>query len=308
MALAIISEANSILQGVLPLYKEAGHSSGFYVNQIKRLLHIKKVGHTGTLDPAAEGVLPICLNRATKIVPYLMEGRKAYRCFCRFGIRTDTEDTTGEVLSRADTEDLNKLSDSEIREAILSFEGGYSQLPPMYSAKKVQGRRLYEFAREGQAVERRSVNVQIYGIGIDETGRDGEGPYAIFNVECGKGTYIRSLCRDIGEKLKVGAAMEGLVRTLSGGFRLEEAIRLSDLEGLYQKGKIGDAIKPIEAFFMELPLITVSGQDERKVRNGNVLRTDKAEGRYRVRLSDGTFAAVYEVRGGEAALCTYFLT
>ena len=288
--------------GVLPVYKESGYTSNDVVARLRGILHMKKIGHTGTLDPEATGVLPVCLGRATKLVGYLTDSDKVYRCTMRLGVTTDTEDMTGEITGRTDT---SHLTADDVKAAILSFTGEYDQIPPMYSAKKVNGRKLYELAREGVEIERRPCHVEIHEIEVLSYSF----PNVSFRVRCGKGTYIRSLIRDMGEKLKTGAAMESLVRNSVSSFSLDEALTLKEVEEHTEKGDIGSFIKSPESVFKDLPLLTVKGNLEKMVRNGNKFRIEKelAPGEYRVKTGDGTFAAVYTVKGSEAVLKRMFL-
>ena len=208
--------------GLLNIYKEAGWTSMDVCARLRSILHVKKIGHAGTLDPMAEGVLPVALGRATKSLDAVGEGIKEYRAGMLLGKETDTEDVTGTVLSVFDG---ILPSEEAVREAVLSFTGSYDQLSPMYSARKVNGKKLYEYARAGVEVERKSRNVSIYSIQIEEM----DLPHVRFTVQCSQGTYIRSLCRDIGEKLGCGACMESLVRSRVGSFRIEDAVRIPEV-------------------------------------------------------------------------------
>ncbi|MBQ9444767.1 MAG: tRNA pseudouridine(55) synthase TruB [Lachnospiraceae bacterium] len=294
------------LSGVLPVMKERGYTSNDVVSRLRRILHMKKIGHTGTLDPEATGVLPVCLGRATKIAGYLTDTDKTYRCVMRLGITTDTEDMTGSVTGISDT---SGMDDEKIRQALLSFIGEYDQIPPMYSAKKVGGKKLYELAREGITIERKPARVRIESITDISTDISEDGMLTTFTVECSKGTYIRSLCRDAGEKLGCGASMQSLVRTRACGISIDDCMTLDEIEKLaHDPLWQGSSVIPAEHFFMDLADITVSGTDEKFVKNGNKLKVrGLARGRYRVYLSDGTFAALYDVDGEEARLCRLFL-
>ena len=292
--------------GVLPVYKESGYTSNDVVVRLRGILHMKKIGHTGTLDPEATGVLPVCLGRATKLVGYLTDSDKVYRCTMRLGVTTDTEDMTGEITGRTDT---SHLTADDVKAAILSFTGEYDQIPPMYSAKKVNGRKLYEIAREGAVIERRPSRVYIRGISdISVYKREGV-LRADYTVECSKGTYIRSLCRDTGEKLGVGGAMEKLERIRACGIEAADCVTLDVIEEMMEDERgIEGLVIPIERFYSDCGSITAGEDEERLIRNGNRFRRKGlADGMYRVYLPDGTFAAVYETENGEAKLCRYFL-
>ena len=287
--------------------KEQGYTSSDVVVKLRGMLHVKKIGHTGTLDPDATGVLPICIGKATKIASELTDTDKAYRCVMRLGVTTDTEDMTGEVLS---TSDCEGITGTQVREAITYFIGEYDQIPPMYSAKKINGKKLYELAREGIEIERKPSRINIISISDINVDISGDIKRAEFSVECSKGTYIRSLCRDIGAKLGCGAAMESLVRIKACGIDIDKCLTLSEIEKIVPEGgDLGENIIPIDRFFMKYPPIRVMGRDEKLVRSGNKFRREgKVPGRYRVYLRDLTFAALYDVnKKGEARLCRLFL-
>ena len=292
-------------EGILIINKEKGYTSNDVVACLRGILHMKKIGHTGTLDPDAVGVLPVCLGKGTKLVSMMTDMDKEYTAVARLCVTTDTEDMTGEVIRRVDLTPEEAPSKEEAISALQGFIGGYDQIPPMYSAKKVNGRKLYELAREGVEIERRPCHVKIHDIEVISYSF----PNVSFRVRCGKGTYIRSLIRDMGEKLKTGAAMESLVRNSVSGFSLNEALTLKEVEEHTDKGDIGSFIKSPESVFLDLPLITVEGNLEKMVRNGNRFRTEKelTPGDYRVRTGDGTFAAVYTIKGREAILKRMFL-
>ena len=195
-----------MFHGVINIYKEPGFTSHDVVAKLRGILRQKKIGHTGTLDPAAEGVLPVCLGKGTKLCDLLTDKRKTYQAVLLLGTETDTQDMTGTILSEKPTE---QLTEPAVRGAAESFVGPYMQVPPMYSALKVNGKKLYELARAGKEVERAARPVEIYDLQIDAV----ELPRVMMTVTCSKGTYIRTLCHDIGEKLGCGGCMEELVRT-----------------------------------------------------------------------------------------------
>ena len=196
------------VNGIINVYKEAGFTSHDVVAKLRGILHQKKIGHTGSLDPAATGVLPVCCGKVTKVCELLTDKEKSYRAVCKLGVITDTQDTTGTVLQ---TKDISGVTQDELSDTIQSFVGDIMQIPPMYSAIKVGGRKLYELAREGKEIERKPRPVTIYAIDIKDI--DLENGSFTMDVTCSKGTYIRTLCHDIGEKLGVGAAMDQLLRT-----------------------------------------------------------------------------------------------
>ncbi|SMC21702.1 tRNA pseudouridine synthase B [Clostridium acidisoli DSM 12555] len=209
------------MDGIINIYKPEGISSFDVVRNIRKLSGIKKVGHTGTLDPMAKGVLPICLGKSTKIVDYIMKDFKIYKAVLKLGEVSDTYDREGKIIQSSKVD----VDENEIISVINSFIGEIDQVPPMYSALKVNGKRLYELARQGIEIERQSRKINIYDIIIEEINI----PYVTFEVKCSKGTYIRSLCYDIGEKLNCGALMWDLERVATGKFTKENAIRLEDL-------------------------------------------------------------------------------
>lgn len=210
------------MNGIINVNKPKGITSFDVVREIKKIAGTKKVGHTGTLDPLATGVLPVCIGKATKLVDFIMDNYKVYKATMKLGIVTDTLDTEGKELARFDV----NVNDDEIKNAIMSFVGEIYQIPPMYSALKVNGKKLYELARQGIEIEREKRKINIYHINIINI----EVPYVTFEVKCSKGTYIRSLCHDIGEKLGCGAIMSDLTRTANGSFTLENSATLETLK------------------------------------------------------------------------------
>lgn len=293
--------------GVIPVMKEQGYTSNDVVAKLRGILRMKKVGHTGTLDPAATGVLPVCLGKATRIAGYLTDTDKTYTCVMRLGLTSDTEDMTGDVSVVSDCKDMDPL---KVEEAMLSFLGEYDQIPPMYSAKKVNGRKLYELAREGIEIDRKPSRVIIKSISdIEFPDSKPDIRRVRFGVECSKGTYIRSLCRDIGEKLGCGAVMESLVRTKACGIEIKDCYTLGEIEDTVRNGRdIMTRIIPVDHFYKDCGELKVSSRIEKFVRNGNRFRiTGMPSGRYRVYLEDGTFAAVYDIDSDEARLCRLFL-
>ncbi len=287
--------------GVLPVSKEGGYTSNDVVSKLRGILGMRRIGHTGTLDPAATGVLPVCLGRATVLSSMLSDRPKSYSCVCRLGIITDTEDMTGKILKEMDA---SGADEEKLREAAASFIGEYEQVPPMYSARKQGGKKLYELARQGIEVERKASRVRIYSLEISDV----DLPVFSMTVTCSKGTYIRSLCRDIGEKLCCGAAMENLVRKSAAGFSLEECLTIGEVEECVRQGTIQEHIVAMDELFAGLEAFKVSGRDEVLVRNGNSFRTALKDGRYRIYLEDGSFAGVYEVADKKAQVERYLLS
>ncbi|EJT5938309.1 TPA: tRNA pseudouridine(55) synthase TruB [Clostridium perfringens] len=274
------------MNGVINIYKNTGMTSFDVVAMVRRVAKMKKVGHTGTLDPAASGVLPVCLGKATKIIDYIMENKKVYRVNLKLGMVTDTYDLEGEVLRE---EDASHITKDEILNCINSFLGTIDQVPPMYSALKQNGVRLYELARQGIEVHREARKVTIYSI---ENIKIESNDNIQMDVCCSKGTYIRSLCYDIGEKLNVGATMTALERIQNGTFTKEEAINIEDLtEELLEKHIIS-----IEKALDSFEKITVNEKFGKLLRNGvkvfdNRMYSEEVEFNklYRVYEDNGVF-------------------
>ena len=221
-----------MFHGMMTIYKEAGYTSSDVVARLRGILHMRKIGHTGTLDPDAEGVLPVCLGIGTKLCELIADRDKEYVAVMRLGTVTDTQDMSGEVLAQISDEEVRRLATEEaLSDAVSSFRGVIKQVPPMYSAVKINGKRLYELARQGKTVERKEREVTIHELEIQEVVL----PLVTMRVRCSKGTYIRTLCQDIGEKLGTGAAMEHLLRTRVGQFDLDHAITLDEAEATLLK-------------------------------------------------------------------------
>ena len=253
------------MNGVLNIFKPKGMSSFDAVRVVKKVAGTGKVGHTGTLDPEATGVLPICIGRATKIIDYIMDSEKVYEVTLKLGIRTTTYDLEGEVLEERDP---SHLTEEEILNSINSFKGEYSQIPPMYSALKQNGVRLYELARKGIEVERKGRLVNIYNLEDIKINN----PYISMKVTCSKGTYIRSLCYDIGEKLGVFATMTQLNRAKTSVFSQEKSININELT----KENINDYISSMEEALEKYDKIVVNKKYVKLLVNG-------------VRVADGRF-------------------
>lgn len=253
-----------MINGIINVYKEQGFTSHDVVAKLRGILRQKKIGHTGTLDPNAVGVLPVCLGRGTKLCDMLTATKKQYKTTFLLGRETDTEDIWGKETAAFPVPD----SEDAVKEAILSFVGEYAQIPPMYSARKVQGRKLYELAREGKTIERKPQMVKIYEI----SDIDIQLPEVSMTVTCSKGTYIRSLCRDIGRKLQSGACMTELVRTRSSGFRIENSHTLEEIQEAADNGRIDEYIIPVERVFSGLQKGTVRRNCYKLLFNGNPLK------------------------------------
>ena len=250
-----------MLNGVINVYKEKGYTSHDVVAIVRKTLNIKKVGHTGTLDPDAEGVLQVCIGQATKLADYIMAERKSYTAEITFGAETTTQDASGDIIKEYEyTFDENRL-----REVIDTFKGEQTQVPPMYSAIKINGKKLYEIAREGREIERKAREITVYDIRIAEINPPNK---AIIEIDCSKGTYIRSLCSDIGNKLGWGAFMSSLTRTASGKFKLNEAVKLDELKNVAERGEAEKFIIPPDDVLSGYKRVTVSEKADKYLYNG----------------------------------------
>lgn len=277
--------------GILNVYKEAGYTSHDVVAKLRGICGQKKIGHTGTLDPEAVGVLPVCFGSGTKLCGLLTDWDKEYIAVLRLGLSTDTQDMTGQVLSKADAQTLAKLDEERVREGILHFLGGYEQTPPMYSALKVNGKKLYELARAGKEVERKPRPVTIHELEILELSL----PLVRFRVVCSKGTYIRTLCHDIGQRLLVGGVMESLTRSRVGIFSIDGALKLAEIERLRDEDKISNVIISPDAVFPGLRAVKVSDNAVRLLYNGN--RIPESMFRKGISLEDGEEVRMYDREG-----------
>ena len=277
------------MNGVLNIYKEAGFTSHDVVAKLRGILKQKKIGHTGTLDPDAEGVLPVCLGNATKLCGLLSDKEKTYEAVLLLGQTTDTQDVSGTVLGTAPV----TAGEEEIREAVLGFLGDYDQVPPMYSALKVGGKKLYELAREGKEVERKARRVRILALEIHGIRL----PEVSFSVTCSSGTYIRTLCQDIGERLGCGGCMKSLLRTRVDRFRVEDSLRLSEIEELAREGRIGKALIPVDEMFPAYPKLCMKEAADRLVYNGNPFSAGDAQELLQEETLCGTQVRVYDSSG-----------
>lgn len=294
--------------GILNVYKEPGFTSFDVVAKLRGILHIRKIGHTGTLDPAARGVLPVCIGRATKAVDLMANWTKTYIADMQLGIRTDSQDMTGQILERNPV----SVSEDEIQREVASFFGPQDQIPPMYSARKVGGKRLYHYARQGIELERRASHIVIYDIQILSM----ELPHVIMEVTCSKGTYIRTLCSDIGDALGCGASMAALERIRVGDFDSKTALRLDQIQETVAAGRLEDILYPVDAVFADFPALklpkglTKAGKNgapiaekaegiaclykgEKQSRTGSDWRKSSLGQAFRVYLSDGVFLGIY---------------
>ena len=276
--------------GLVVIYKEAGWTSFDVVAKMRRILGTRRVGHTGTLDPAATGVLPVVFGRGTALAELLSEHDKTYQVVCRLGIVTDTQDMTGTVLETHPVQ----VSQTKILEAAGSFLGERLQVPPMYSALKVDGKKLYELAREGTYVERKPRPVTFHEIKVLSV----ELPRITLEVSCSKGTYIRTFCDDLGRKLGCGGCMESLLRTRSGTFTLGQAVTVGEAMELAEEGRLDEVILGLDQLLSQYPRYVCSPQEDKYVLNGNKLRTlgepvHGEEGLVRMCSSNGELVGLY---------------
>lgn len=282
-----------MINGILNVYKEKGYTSHDVVAKLRGIVGQKKIGHTGTLDPDATGVLPVCLGKATKVCDLLTDKDKTYEAVLLLGKETDTQDTTGEVLKEHPVE----MPEGEVRKAIQSFQGEYSQIPPMYSALKVNGKKLCDLARSGIEVERKARNVTVFQIDILEM----ELPRVTMRVHCSKGTYIRTLCHDIGKSLGCGGCMESLKRIQSADFTIDTAWTLSQIQEKRDAGQLEEILYPTDYVFSSLEKGTVKRQYEKILYNGNRIANNfflaepppKGEENIRIYDESGQFIGVY---------------
>ena len=287
---------NNNYNGIINIYKEQGFTSFDVVAKLRGILKMRKIGHTGTLDPDATGVLPVVLGNATKLVDMLTDKQKEYVAEFKFGLTSDTQDIWGKILSESPV----TCDESEVEKVIKSFIGDIEQIPPMYSAIKVDGKKLYELAREGKEIERKPRPVKIIDIEILKI----ELPYVSMRVVCSKGTYIRTLCHDIGQKLACGAVMTKLTRTVSGQFTIDGALKLSEVEQYMSEGRIEEFIIPVDSVFDKYVRADLRGELLAAAKNGNKLRErdvvkclvgDGERTKVRMYDSDGIFFALYNL-------------
>ena len=273
--------------GIIVIDKPAGWTSMDVCAKLRGIFKEKRVGHAGTLDPMATGVLPVFVGQATKAVSFAEGGQKEYRAVMRLGLATDTQDTSGKVLEEKPV----TVTETDVCAVLPRFTGEISQLPPMYSAIKINGQKLYDIARKGGEVERKPRNITIYELELVE--KLSETDYSL-RVVCSKGTYIRTLCHDIGAALGCGAAMAALRRTAAAGFTIGEAVTLDAVQE--QKEAL---LRPLDSLFREYGAYTIpTAEEERRARCGNPLKANVADGTYRVYACDGTFLSLSEAKDG----------
>jgi tRNA pseudouridine55 synthase len=285
------------LEGILPLFKPAGLTSHDCVFKLRKILKTKKVGHTGTLDPDVTGVLPICIGKATKVAEYITDAGKAYEGEVTIGFSTTTEDASGDVVEKKVMD--RTIQREEILKVFNQLTGEIVQTPPMFSAVKVNGVRLYEYARKGMEVERPTRKVNIYSIELldDREEFSGETISFRFKVSCSKGTYIRTLAVMIGEILGYPAHMSSLKRIQSASFTIEDCLTFAEIEELMENGLIGSILRPLETALSHLPKYLISDKVAEKVKNGAVLNIPEqlkdCEGPIIAETKEGIAIAIY---------------
>ena len=279
------------MNGILLIDKPAGWTSSDVVAKLRGVLHERRIGHSGTLDPMATGLLVVFVGRATRAVEFAESHEKRYLASLRPGLVTDTQDVTGTPIGGSP----RSLSDAELEDALRRFRGEIDQIPPMYSAIKVKGQKLYEIARRGGEVERKPRRVRIGELRL--LGRDGED--VLLDVRCSKGTYIRTLCHDIGQALGCGACMSALRRLEAGDFSLEDAYTLEQVQRAADEGRAEELLLPVDRLFAAYPALCLSAAEERKLCVGAAFSRPEAAGEYRVYAPDGAFLALGRLRDGE---------
>lgn len=278
------------MNGILVVDKPEGWTSHDVVAKLRGIYREKRIGHAGTLDPMATGVLVVFLGRATRAVELCENDEKEYVAKLRLGTVTNTQDITGQILETHPVE----VTEAAVREALEHFTGSQSQVPPMYSAVKIGGRKLYELARKGQDVERRPRDITIHALEL--LGReDGD---LLLRVRCSKGTYVRTLCHDMGAYLGCGGCLSGLRRTRAGRFALDQAVTLEDIQAAKEDGTHETLLRSVDSLFADLPALELQGTGEKRLRNGGEFPVPAADGRYRVYGAGGEFLLLGQVTGG----------
>lgn len=275
------------MDGIVIVDKPRGWTSQDVTARLRRVFGTRRIGHGGTLDPMATGVLPVFVGRATRAVEFFEHAEKTYETVLRLGITTDTEDMTGTVL----TEEKVSFTEEQLQETLAAFRGEILQVPPMYSALKVNGQKLCDLARKGKTVERQPRPITIHELTLVERGEN----TLRLRVRCSKGTYIRTLCKDIGEKLGCGGCMESLRRVAAGEYTIDEAVPLQTLLDTEEPEKY---LRDVDTMFRNYPAVTLTANQETRCRNGNAFSVSLAAGTYRAYSQDGEFLMLAKVDGG----------
>ena len=275
------------MDGIVIVDKPQGWTSQDVTARLRRVFGTRRIGHGGTLDPMATGVLPVFVGRATRAVEFFEHAEKTYETVLRLGITTDTEDMTGTVL----TEENVSFTEEQLQETLAAFRGEILQVPPMYSALKVNGQKLCDLARKGKTVERQPRPITIHELTLVERGEN----TLRLRVRCSKGTYIRTLCKDIGEKLGCGGCMESLRRVAAGEYTIDEAVPLQTLLDTEEPEKY---LRGVDTMFRNYPAVTLTANQETRCRNGNAFSVSLAPGAYRAYSQGGEFLMLAKVDGG----------
>lgn len=279
------------MNGIILVDKPQDWTSHDVVAKLRGVLHERRIGHSGTLDPLATGLLVVFVGRATRAVEFAESDSKEYIAGLHLGVSTDTQDITGNIVA----ESAALPDEAALREAIGRFIGDIEQIPPMYSAIKIGGKKLYELARRGESVERAPRKITVSA--IDIAGRDGDD--YILNISCSKGTYVRTLCSDIGEALGCGACMSSLRRTRAGVFSVDDAHSLADIEAAVREGRLSDIILPVDTLFASFPKLTVSQSAAKRLKNGNIIKISAEDGEYKVYSDSDEFLLLGRVECGK---------
>ena len=275
------------MNGIVIVDKPQGWTSQDVTARLRRVFNTRRIGHGGTLDPMATGVLPVFVGRATRGVEFFEHAEKTYEAVIRLGLVTDTQDTSGAVLEEREV----SLSEEELLGILQQFRGEIMQIPPMYSALKVNGQKLCDLARKGQEVERKPRPITVYQLDA----ADFDGLTARLTVRCSKGTYIRTLCHDIGQALGCGGCMQALRRISAGAYTIEEAVPLQELLETAEPEKY---LRPVDSMFRAFPALTLTAKQETRCRNGNAFSRNAADGTYRVYSGSGEFLALSRIENG----------
>ena len=278
------------MNGILLIDKQPDWTSNDVVAKLKGILHQRRIGHSGTLDPMATGLLVVFVGRATRAVEFAEGHDKRYIAGLRLGITTDTQDITGRVLEAKDV----TVTREELEQALVGFRGAIQQIPPMYSAIKHDGRRLYDIARKGGEVERKPRAITIHDLRVID-GQEGDW---LLDVRCSKGTYVRTLCHDLGKALGCGGCMSSLRRVEAGQFSVDQAVTLSQVQQMADAGRVEELLLPVDSLFQAYPHCTASASQEKKIRCGNQVKTGLAGGDYRVYTESGEFLMLGRVEDG----------
>ncbi len=278
------------MNGILLVDKESGWTSNDVIAKLRGILHERRIGHSGTLDPLATGLLVVFVGRATRAVEFASEHDKRYIAGLRLGVTTDTQDISGTVIKQCE----QSIDEGQLKAVLTKFSGEIAQIPPMYSAIKINGQRLYEIARRGSEVERQARAIKVYEISV--IGRENDD--FCLDISCSKGSYVRTLCNDIGEALQCGGCMSSLRRIKAGGFDVKDAVKITEIKKLADAGTVGEHMIPVDRLFEEYPKCTVDSAAERSLRCGTAVEALNHDGTYRVYSSSGEFLLLGKVKDG----------